>query len=639
MDRWDIGQAEDLYAVRQWGRNYFSINDDGNVAVHPTGQFDQSLDLRALIDRLALDGIHPPLLLRFSDILRHRIGELHQAFAGAIDAFGYRSDYRSVYPIKVNQQRHVVEEIYDHGKAFGCGLEAGSKPELLAILALVDRQDTPIICNGFKDAEYIEAVVLAQKMGRTVLPVIEKVRELHLLVEHAARHSIRPAMGVRVKLATRGAGRWESSSGQMAKFGLTISELVDAVEFLKSRDLADQLRMLHFHVGSQITNIRNIKEAVNEAARIYVELSRAGAGLGYLDVGGGLGVDYDGSQTQFGSSINYTLQEYANDVVYGIQSICDEAKVEHPTIITESGRAITAYYSVLVFNVLGVESMAGQPMDCASVSDSLGERPSGEQPAPIATLYDTLADLSAKNVHEMYHDAIKSRDDAMNLFSLGYLTLNQRGLADRIFWEVCRRIQKIIQRMDHIPEDLEVLESMLADTYFCNFSVFQSMPDAWAVQQLFPVVPLQRHREEPTRRGRLADITCDSDGKLDRFIDLRDVKQCLELHAPNGEEYYLGAFLVGAYQEILGDMHNLFGDTHAVQVRLGEDNEAVIENVVKGNTVRDMLAYVQFSCDELLESFRVEVEKGRASGQLTDVEADRLIEFYASGLDGYTYLE
>ncbi len=417
-----------------------------------------------------------PVLLRFTDILQHRLGEINSAFTKAIADTAYQNKYCCVYPIKVNQQRHVVEEVFNFGAEYGFGLEAGSKPELLAVLALVDDEVTPIICNGFKDAAFCEAVVLGQKLGKRIIPVIEKYSELELLLNLAEKYQVRPLLGVRSKLSSKGSGKWESSAGSCAKFGLTIGEIVRVLDELKSRNMADCLKLLHFHIGSQVTNIRNIKDAVNEGARLFAELHRSGAGMEYLDVGGGLGIDYDGSQTNFGSSINYTLAEYASDVVYGVQTVCDQSQVPHPIIITESGRAVAAYHSLLVFNVIGMAEVG---------ETSAPPRPEGELPRPIEALYDTLGDLTAKNVLECYHDAVKSQEDALTAFNLGYLNLQDRYLAEQLFWTISREIQKISRRLDRVPEDLEALESILADTYFCNYSLFQSMPDSWAIDQLF----------------------------------------------------------------------------------------------------------------------------------------------------------
>jgi arginine decarboxylase len=591
---------------------------------------DQAIDLKELVDQLQERGIQLPILLRFTDILRHRVGEIQDAFRTAIAESDYRGSYCCVYPIKVNQQRHVVEEILDFGKPFHFGLEAGSKPELLAVLALTNGLDTPIICNGFKDDEFIKMTVLARKMGKHVIPVVEKFTELETIVRYAQELSVRPIMGVRVKLATRGAGRWKYSAGFRSKFGLTLTEALEAFEFLKQRDLADCLQLVHFHLGSQITNIRNIKGALTEAARVYVELHRVGAGVRYLDVGGGLGIDYDGSQTDFESSVNYTLTEYANDVVFRIKSVCDEADVPHPTIISESGRAVVAYHSLLVFDVLGVSNF-----DRYQAPPEIPE----DTPQPVADLYNIFRDLSKKNLLEYYHDAVQAMDDALSLFNIGNLTIEMRALSERLFWAVCGKVLKMVRELEYVPEELQGLESFLSDTYFCNFSIFQSMPDSWAVKQLFPVMPIHRLNEPPSRKAVLGDITCDSDGKIDQFIDLRDVRSTLDLHPYKGEPYYLGAFLLGAYQEILGDLHNLFGDTNAVHVSLDDSGAINLDAVIKGDTVREVLAYVQYSADELIARMRKDVERAVRAGNITLNESRQLLRFYESGLEGYTYLE
>jgi arginine decarboxylase len=568
-------------------------------------------------------------MIRFGGILKHRLGEMHQAFQNAIAEHNYKSKYCCVYPIKVNQQRQVVEEVFEYGRPYEFGLEAGSKPELLAVLAIADNQ-TPIICNGFKDDEYIEMVMLAKKIGRNIIPVVEKYTELDLILKHSQRVGVRPVIGLRVKLASRGSGRWKSSGGYRSKFGLTVTEALRALEQLKAVHMEDCLELLHFHLGSQITNIRQIKGAVMEAARVFVELHRAGAGLRFMDVGGGLGIDYDGSQTDFESSVNYTLQEYANDVVYHIQSICDESEVPHPIIVSESGRAIAAYHSALVFNVLGVTGF--------SDSDTLPEIPDDVE-QPLIDLKETLRGLSNKNLLESFHDAQQALDSALNLFSLGYLPLQQRSWAESIYWLICRRIQKLAKDLDYFPEELEGLDGLLSDTYFCNFSLFQSMPDSWAVKQLFPIMPIHRLDEEPRRPGILGDISCDSDGKVDQFIDRRDVKKTLLLHPFNSDQYVLGAFLVGAYQEILGDLHNLFGDTNAVHVQLDQDGSVVLEAVIQGDTVREVLDYVQFQSKTLVEQFRRSVEAAVRDGKISYEESGTLLRFYEDGLNGYTYLE
>ena len=628
-ERWTPQVASDLYDVASWGKGYFSVSDDGHVRVHPEKDPARSIDLKELVDTLVLRGIGLPILIRFADILKHRLGELHGAFETAIAEHKYQGGYCCVYPIKVNQQRQVVEEVLEFGKPFHFGLEAGSKPELMAVMALADN-DTPIICNGFKDDEYIEMAMLAQKVGRQIIPVVEKYTELRLILKYSQRVGVRPSIGLRVKLASRGSGRWKSSGGYRSKFGLSATEAMRALQELKDLGMADCLNLLHFHLGSQITNIRQIKAAVNEAVRVYVDLARAGGGLRYLDVGGGLGVDYDGSQTDFESSVNYTLQEYANDIIYHVQNVCDEVGVAHPTIVTESGRAIAAYHSVLVFNVLGVAGMGE--------TDAPPEPPPDAE-QPLIDLQETYRSLTAKNLLEGYHDAQQALDQALNLFSLGYLSLDQRCVAENLYWAISRKIQKMARDLDYFPEELEGLDAMLSDTYFCNFSLFQSMPDSWAINQLFPIMPIHRLEEEPSRPAVLGDITCDSDGKVDAFIDRRDVKRTLLLHTFDGGDYYLGAFLLGAYQEILGDLHNLFGDTNAVHVRLGPTGEVMLDSVIKGDTVREVLNYVQFSSDSLVAMLRRDVETALRESRLTYEESGALLKFYEEGLHGYTYLE
>ncbi len=629
-DRWTVSDAAELYDVASWGKGYFSVGENGNLFVHPEKEPSRGIDLKQLVDTLQWRGISLPILVRFGGILRHRLAELHQAFDTSIREHGYQGSYCCVYPIKVNQQRQVVEEVFNFGRAYRFGLEAGSKPELLAVLAIADNE-TPIICNGFKDDEYIEMVMLAKKIGRRIIPVVEKFTELELIARHAEQVGVTPAIGLRIKLASRGSGRWKSSGGYRSKFGLTVSEALKAVEFLKARGLEQSLRLLHFHLGSQITNIRLIKGAVIEAARVYVDLKKMGTGLMYLDVGGGLGIDYDGSQTDFESSVNYTLEEYARDVVYHIQSICDEADVPHPTIVTESGRAIAAYHSVLVFNVLGVSGLGEEDLPATMPEDS-------EQ--CLIDLYETHRSITKKNLLEAYHDAQQALDTALNLFSAGYLSLEQRSLAENFYWAICRKILKLASELDYFPEELEGLDAMLSDTYFCNFSLFQSMPDSWAVKQLFPIMPIHRLNEPPTRKAVLGDISCDSDGKVDQFIDRRDVKKTLPLHPFSADSpYVLGAFLLGAYQEILGDLHNLFGDTNAVHVSLDEHGEVVLETVVQGNTVREVLQYVQYNSQMLVDKFRHDVETAVREQRINYGEAGRLLKFYEEGLQGYTYLE
>ncbi len=631
---WSVEESRKLYGIRDWGNGYFNINDKGHVAVHPTANPAVSLDLKALVDDLRERDVQVPILVRFTDILQHRVGEIYRAFETAIREMNFAGSYKCVYPIKVNQQRHVVEEIHEFGKQYGFGLEAGSKPELLAVMAIVDDDKTPIVCNGFKDDEFIEAVILATKIGRTVIPVVEKFSELEAIVRFAKIHNVRPKIGVRVKLSTKGAGRWEQSGGVRSKFGLFVSEILAALDYLRKHDMGECLSMLHFHIGSQVNNIRSIKAAIIELGRVYTELQHLGAGLQYIDVGGGLGVDYDGSKTNFESSINYGLQEYANDIIFHLKEVCDQAKVPHPTVISESGRAMVAYHSVLVFNVIGWSGFTR-----FSLPESVSQEERAKMPQPLVTLLDTYKDVNEQNFNECYHDAQVAKDAVLNLFGLGYCSLKNRSLAEEVFFGICFKILQIVRKLPYVPEEFEGLESMLSDTYFCNFSVFQSLPDSWAIDQLFPIMPIHRLNEEPNCRGILADISCDSDGKIDRFIDKRDVKSVLELHPYSGEDYLIGAFLVGAYQEILGDLHNLLGDTNAVHVTIDENGQMCVDEIVEGDSVKEVLSYVQYNPEELLRSMRKMVDKALRENKINNEESRTLLRFYEQGLEGYTYLE
>ncbi len=631
---WTIDDAVKLYGIRNWGQGYFSVNDLGHVAVHPTQNPAVSVDLKKLVDELRERDIQLPVLLRFTDILQHRVQKLHEAFANAIKDNEYKGNYRCVYPIKVNQQRHVVEEIHNFGKPYKFGLEAGSKPELLAVMAVVQDNETPIVCNGFKDDEFIEAVILATKIGKNIIPVVEKFSELELIVKYAKQHNVTPSIGVRVKLSARGAGRWQESGGVRSKFGLFINEVMDALVYLRAHGMGDCLNMLHFHLGSQINNIHNIKAAIIELGRVYTELQHLGAGLKVIDVGGGLGVDYDGSKTSFESSINYGLQEYANDVVFHIKEVCDNAGVEHPTIISESGRAMVAYHSVLVFNVIGWSGFNRFDLP----ADLSPEQRKG-MPQPVLHLFDSYLGVNEQNFIEYYHDAQLAKESVLSLFNLGYCNLEQRSLAEKLYFGLAAKILQIVRKMDYVPEEFRGLEAHLSDTYFCNMSIFQSMPDSWAIDQLFPIMPIHKLKEEPTCRGILADITCDSDGKVDRFIDQRDVKSVLELHPFDNGDYLLGVFLVGAYQEILGDLHNLLGDTNAVHVTIDETGAFSIDEVIEGDTVREVLKYVQFDADDLKRAMFKTVERALKEQKLSNEEARVLLKFYENGLEGYTYLE
>jgi arginine decarboxylase len=635
---WDIEQARDLYRVAEWGKGYFGVNARGRVTVRPRQDEGPEVDLLEVIEGLQARGLTTPLLLRFPELLEHRMREIYGAFQEAINENGYRGKYIAVYPIKVNQQRHVVDEVYRYGAELGFGIEVGSKPELLAALALTGTGgERPILCNGFKDDEYIESAVLARKLGRNIIPVVESMPELRLIVKHGERYGIAPRFGVRVKLAASGAGRWSESAGYRSKFGLTIPEVLDAMKYLGEHNMIGGLELLHCHMGSQIHDIKNIKDGINELAHVYVELRRMGAGLAYLDVGGGLAVDYDGSQSNFESSMNYTLAEYASDVVYRVMNVCDNADVAHPTIITECGRAMVAFHSLLAFDVLGSASVEQR----FAVPENLEEQLAEDVPQPIFDLIDAYRTASEEeSLVQAYHDARHARDEAMHLFTLGYLSLQLRGLAERLFWATCTQLRALAERLDEMPEELEDLEQDLRDTYFCNFSLFQSVPDSWALRQIFPVMPIHRLDEQPTRRGVLADITCDSDGKLDLFQDPRVIKKTLELHpVKEGDPYYLGVFLVGAYQETLGDLHNLFGDTHVVHVKVDPDGGWSIAELVEGDSVREVLAYFQYDPEDLFDRMFQDCEAAVREGRLTVNESRSLLSFYRSGLNGYTYLE
>lgn len=635
---WTIDDATDLYDIRAWGKGYFAINDAGHVVVRPTRDAKTEIDLSEVLEGLKERDIHSPVLLRFSGILHTRMQDIASAFSTAMTENEYRGAYRSVYPIKVNQQRLVVEEVYRFGKEFQFGLEVGSKPELLAVLGMTpDANGRLIVCNGFKDEKYIEAVVLAAKLGRNIIPVVESFHELVLIAKYAKQYGIHPKIGVRVKLASQGVGRWKSSAGAKSKFGLFVSEILRMVEYLKEREMLDCLQLLHCHIGSQIYDIRHVKTAVNELAHVYVELAKLGAKMKYIDVGGGLGVDYDGSQTNFESSMNYNLNEYASDVVYRIKTVCDDHEVEHPTIVTECGRAMVAFHSILVFNVLGSTGLDRFPIPQSM--DEAGA-PESEIPQPIYDLFEAYNSVGPRRLVEAYHDAMQARDEAMNLFNLGYMTLQMRGMAERLFWGVCAKVRDVCRGLDNVPEEFEDLEVILSDTYFCNFSLFQSLPDSWAVDQIFPIMPLQRLNERPTRQGVLADITCDSDGKIDRFVDQRDIRKTLALHeVAAGEEYHLGAFLVGAYQETLGDLHNLFGDTHVVHISMDDGGDWSIDELIEGDKVRDVLGYVQFDVEKLEQTLRRDCEQAVKSKTLTVRESQALLRFYKNGLKSYTYLE
>ena len=635
---WRVEDSLELYHVEAWGKGYFSVNESGHVVVRPDTTERYEIDLYEVVEGLQARDLTTPVVVRFSDILAHRLRRLHDAFAQAITENDYKNRYAAVYPIKVNQQRLVVEEVYRYGQEFGFGLEVGSKPELLAVMAMTENApDRLIVCNGFKDDSYIEAVTLATKLGRTIIPVVENFEELGLILKHAQAYQVRPRIGVRVKLFSEGSGRWSASAGEKSKFGLFITEILELFNVLKAHDMLDCLQLVHCHPGSQLQDIRRVKDAINELAHVYAELKLMGAGLQYIDVGGGLGVDYDGSGTNFPSSMNYTLNEYANDVVYRVASVCNLRDIPHPMIVSESGRAVAAYHSVLIFDALGSSALDKFRVTGDRAEDYGGDE---ELPQPVQDLFEAYRAVSERRLVECYHDALTAREQVLQMFNLGLLSLEFRALAERLYWATCAKIRDSCRKLERLPEELEDLESILSDTYFCNFSVFQSLPDSWAIDQLFPIMPIHRLAERPTRTAVLADITCDSDGKIDRFVSLRDVKRTLEVHELKADErYYLAVFLVGAYQETLGDLHNLFGDTHVVHVRLHDEGGWWIEEIVKGDTANKVLEYMEYDVAELYPALARDCERAIRDGRMTLAQSQALKRFYERELDGYAYLE
>ncbi len=630
---WSIQASRDLYNIEGWGDGYFDINDAGSVFVRPDkGHPERTIDLYELARDLEAQGIPLPVLVRFSEILQSRIESLHQRFANAMEEFGYTGGYTTVYPIKVNQQRHVVEEIVQFGAATGVGLECGSKPELQAVLALSDSTDHLIICNGYKDEEFMRLALMGQKLGHRVFIVIEQLSEVDVLLQAAEAIGVTPTIGVRIKLSSEGAGRWAQSGGEKSKFGLNPSQLMTLVDKLTALGKSDILKLIHFHLGSQITDIRYIKRGLGEVARFYIELRRLGLDITHVDVGGGLGVDYDGSQSTSQASVNYSLQEYANDVIYTLAEACREAELPMPHVISESGRALTAHHALLLISVIDVESQAEPRLPELREEDH-------------QLLHEMVEDCkavqrrntSARRVREVYHDATFDKEKAQTLFNSGVLSLRERALAERIHLCTMNALVRVVrQKPQQFSDIVADIEALLVDRYFCNFSLFQSLPDAWAIDQLFPIMPIHRLDEEPTRSGTLQDITCDSDGKIDRFIGGPAGRSALPLHPFSDDaQYLLGVFLTGAYQEILGDLHNLFGDTNAVHVRFGEHGYEVTD-LVHGDTVTEVLNYVQFRASDLLATFRRKVQAARS---ISRDEANMFIAEYVAGLEGYTYLE
>ncbi len=627
---WTAAKSAELYQINGWGTPYFRISEKGHVEVVPFRDDDtRTFDLHALVLDLEARGLDLPLLIRFSDVLRDRIRHINECFRAAITEYDYKGTYRGVFPVKVNQQRHLIDEVVEHGKPWRVGLEAGSKPELLIALSATRDPGDLIICNGYKDRAYIETALLAQLFDKTVIVVLERFEELDFALEAAKRTGVRPTLGVRSKLTSRGVGRWKTSAGDRAKFGLTADELVRVVDVLAERDMLDCLQLLHFHIGSQISSIIPIKNALREAATIYVELARMGAKMGYMDIGGGLAVDYDGSQTDFHASKNYTEQEYAYDVVAQLKEACDKASIQPPTIVSESGRGISAHQSVLVFEIVGESGVetAAPPA-----------KPTAGDHRILRELFETWENVRPKNVQESLHDAQQAKDEAASLFNFGYFSLRQRAQTDRLYWQCIEKILDASTRRRRMPEEIIELRDSMASIYYGNFSVFQSAPDVWAIDQLFPIMPIHRLTERPTARATIADLTCDSDGKIDRFIDVEDVKHALEVHPlREGERYFLGLFLNGAYQEILGDLHNLFGDTNAVHVRM-EDEGYMVSAVIKGDSVQEVLGYVEYEPQRMVERVRRQAERAMRQGLITLENVKLLMSHYEDSLRGYTYL-
>ncbi|MDE6267667.1 MAG: biosynthetic arginine decarboxylase [Muribaculaceae bacterium] len=630
MRKWKVEDSSELYNISGWGRNYFSINEKGHVIATPRPGY-AAVDLKEVMDELQVRDIVAPVLLRFPDILNNRVEKISKCFKEAAKEYNYTAQNFVIYPIKVNQIRPVVEEIVSHGKKFNIGLEAGSKPELHAVLATNIADDALIICNGYKDENYIELALLAQKMGRRIYLVVEKLNELRLIAEIAQRIGITPNVGIRIKLSSSGSGKWEESGGDQSKFGLNSSELLEALDYLQRRDMMSCLKLIHFHIGSQITKIRRIKNALREAMQFYVQLTKMGFSIEFVDIGGGLGVDYDGTRNSGSeSSMNYSIQEYANDAISALVDACTKNNLPQPNIITESGRSLTAHHSVLVFDVLETTSLP-----IWKDNEEVGP----EEHELVRELYSIWDRLDQPRLFESWHDALQIREEALDLFSLGLLDLRTRAIMEKLFWSIAREVGEIASSMKHPPEELRKIYKMLPDKYFCNFSLFQSLPDSWAIDQIFPIIPLQRLDEKPTRTATIQDITCDSDGKIGQFISPHGMATSLPVHAlRQGEHYYLGVFLVGAYQEILGDMHNLFGDTNAVHISVYKDRYE-IDQVIDGETVAEVLDYVQFNPKKLVRNVETWVTASMKAGKITPEEGREFLSTYRSGLYGYTYLE
>ncbi len=625
-----FADAAALYGIPHWGKGFFHVSEKGDLVVRPTREAARGVALKQIVDEAAARGVATPLVVRFPQILSSAVSNLNDAFARAIDEYGYGNVFRGVFPIKVNQKRVVVDHIVEAGRRYGYGLEAGSKPELLAAIAADLGPECLITCNGYKDDLFIRMALNAVRMKKNVVLILEKVSELERILSVAKARGVRPLIGMRSKLYARGSGKWAKSGGEAAKFGLTTPEMLEAIQILKARKMLDCLVMLHFHIGSQITDIRKIKEAIREAGRVYAKLRGLGVSIQYLNLGGGLGVDYDGSKTAFDSSMNYSVQEYANDVVYTVKQICDEEKVPAPVLVTESGRAVTAYHSVFVTNVLDVADR---------IQEGHRVRVAASDPNVLHELSSIYGSVNAKTLRESYHDALQYKEELFTLFNLGHLSLEDRSKGEILFWQICERIHRDLKTLKEVPEEFEDMETMLADKYVLNFSVFQSLPDIWAIDQLFPILPIHRLNERPVELGTLADITCDSDGKIEKFIDLRDIKETLPLHRLRpGEPYYIGVCLMGAYQDVLGDLHNLFGEANEVLVAVDEEGRARITDVLPGESCERVLEYMNYDRAEILESLERQLRRvpGRS---LPREEARAIYEEFEGVFPRYTYLE
>ncbi|PTL33600.1 arginine decarboxylase [Prevotella sp. oral taxon 376] len=630
MKKWTIDDAKELYNICGWGTSYFGINEKGDVYVTPSKD-EVQIDLKEVMDELILRDVTPPVLLRFPDILDNRIEKNASCFEKAAKEYGYKGESFIIYPVKVNQMQPVVEEMITHGRKFNLGLEAGSKPELHAVIAVQCQSDSLIICNGYKDQSYIELALLAQKMGKRIFIVVEKLNEIDIIAKAAKKLNVMPNLGIRIKLASSGSGKWAESGGDASKFGLTSSELLKALQILDEKGMHDCLRLIHFHIGSQITKIRRIQTALREAAQFYINLHKMGYNVDFVDCGGGLGVDYDGTRSSSSeSSVNYSIQEYINDCIYTFVDAANKNDIQHPNIITESGRSLAAHHSVLVIDVLETASLPEMPeeFEAKETDHQL-----------VKDLYEIWDNLSPRSMLEDWHDAEQIRDEALELFAHGIVDLKTRAEIESMYWSVCHEINSLAKSLKHVPEELRGLDKLLADKYFCNFSLFQSLPDAWAIDQIFPIMPLQRLDERPTRNATIQDITCDSDGKIANFVTNGHIRHVLPLHRLlKNEPYYLGVFLVGAYQEILGDMHNLFGDTTAAHISV-KDGAYHIDQIFDGETVEEVLDYVQYNPKKLVRQLEIWVSKSVKQGKISLEEGKEFLSNYRSGLYGYTYLE